>query len=52
MKIVPEYYLFVRDYEWPYKEDAKTHSKRFEGGICRWNPIVNRYEVFRPPYSK
>lgn len=51
MKLVPEHYIFVTDYDWPYKDAAKIHAKRFEDGICRWNPIVNKYEVFRPEYS-
>ena len=52
LKPVPEHYIFVADYEWPFKNEAKIHANRFEDGIFRWNPIVNKYEVFRPEYSK
>lgn len=52
IKSVPEYYIWVCDYEWPFKAAAISHAKSFENGIWRWNPIVNKYEVFRPEYSK
>ena len=52
IKSVPEYYIWVCDYGWPFKAAAISHAKSFEDGIWRWNPIVNKYEVFRPEYSK
>lgn len=51
IKSVPEYYIWVCDYGWPFKAAAISHAKSFEDGIWRWNPIVNKYEVFRPEYS-
>lgn len=52
MKKIQQHYIFVTDYDWPFRDAAISHAKSFEDGIWRWNPIVNKYEVFRPEYSK
>jgi len=51
MKKIQQHYIFVTDYDWPFRDAAKIHAIRC-GGIYRWNPTVNKYEVFRPEYSK
>ncbi len=49
---IPDYYIFVCDYEWTEKDAAQTHAKRFEDRICKWNKNISKYEVFKPSYSK